>query len=1012
MEQQIFPSQNKSNKEIDICEEIKKSIESIILYRSLYILKKKIDLNKPKIRTLYNTFNIDKNSNVIQYNSYQVNIENFVIISETIFKECNILLTTLSNPKDIFLSNLFLNINQKISEMNAILNEIKNYITDENNSLIKKYNNLFYEKKIKPFIVKNILEKKKNKIVHNTDKIHKEENIEQNNNLNDKELSGINEYGNKENEDNNINKVEDEEIQKDIVEYNRKGKIIRTYSRMVNDNLTLSINKEKEKNEKRKNNRMMNNKFFQISENNDDFVGNYMQNIINKSKNIDNYNDVIDEKEEYNYELDSKNKTVSIYSNLIDIENGKNPNNILYIETLPLIIADYIQQFPFYCIIEIESELSNELNILFDKELIEKMNTYEEALKIKNQNFISKELTKCESMKIKLENSIKIYENLIMEKKSKGENYVFLENMLEKLLAKNIVVQERITQLKTESNNITKSEINSKNELNLTNNLEINNISKYSNIVPKITEPNNNNKSVYNNEYDNNNNSIIKINENGKEKLSISQFSTNFKLRKIASTKTNRTNKTIDSKAKTLLCIKEIFNFYSRQHSLIGAKGLFEDIEKNKEHLTSSDFCKFCQEYNIPITRQKSLDIYKKSLSITPKTYNKPNMMNLDEFMYSLKLIANYINQSKLDLMQKNIQQEREKLNSIETRQIKFKEVEKYNNSINLNSNNSNNINSNGNKYTFDKGDFFFECEKKKLVNSIFNLENKYNGEKNKTENEIMNNFISYIGINSNNDYKSKLKGFLLPFKTHEKQKSITKGKHGIGSPLENEIREASKVYIMQKNEKKKLVLSKEVVDKQMLFKQKKKMFRLKNDKLCNNVDKKINRKYSDRLSNFKNELKRKKEKNLEMKKKEEYERKNFISWNRLEDFDVNNLDIDESEKKIFIDIDNSDDDENVNKASNEKKKKSKKRLNKNNSAVELIPKKKILLPPIKQNINNILDNIENNSRESEYINVNNEYKEKINNDNNYNNMKRVESNNFSNLSAISDNNQNYSNFE
>ena len=66
--------------------------------------------------------------------------------------------------------------------------------------------------------------------------------------------------------------------------------------------------------------------------------------------------------------------------------------------------------------------------------------------------------------------------------------------------------------------------------------------------------------------------------------------------------------------------------------------------------------------------------------------------------------------------MQKNIQQEKEKLNSIETRQIKLKETEKYNNSINLNSNNTNNTNSN--KYTFDKNEFFFECEKKKIVNS------------------------------------------------------------------------------------------------------------------------------------------------------------------------------------------------------------------------------------------------------------------------------------------------------
>ena len=272
--------------------------------------------------------------------------------------------------------------------------------------------------------------------------------------------------------------------------------------------------------------------------------------------------------------------------------------------------------------------------------------------------------------------------------------------------------------------------------------------------------------------------------------------------------------------------------------------------------------------------------------------------MNLDEFISTLKSIANYINQSKLELMQKNIQQEKEKLNSIETRQIKLKETEKYNNSINLNSNNTNNTNSN--KYTFDKNEFFFECEKKKIVNSIFNLENKYNYEKNKIENEIMNNFISYIGINSNNEYKSKLKGFLLPFKTHEKQKCLTKGKYGIGSKLENEIKEASKVYIIQKNEQKKLVLSKEVVDRQMLFKQKKKMFKLKNDILINNLEKKYNRKYADQLSEFKKILKKEKEKNLEMQKKAEYEKKNFISWNKLEDFDVNNLDIDENEKKNF----------------------------------------------------------------------------------------------------------------
>ena len=99
-------------------------------------------------------------------------------------------------------------------------------------------------------------------------------------------------------------------------------------------------------------------------------------------------------------------------------------------------------------------------------------------------------------------------------------------------------------------------------------------------------------------------------------------------------------------------------------------------------------------------------------------------------------------------------------------------------------------------------------------------------------------------------------------------------------------------------------------------------MFKLKNDKLSNNIERKYNKKYSDQLSDFKNELKRKREENLEIKRKEEYAKKNIISWNRLEDFDVNNLDIDDNEKKIFMDSDNNSDEEIINKITNENKNK------------------------------------------------------------------------------------------
>lgn len=991
-----IPTQD--NNELDICEEIKKSIEAIILYRSLYILKKKFQLKKPKIRSLYNSFNIDKNSNVAQYNSYQVNIENFVIICETIFKECNILLTTLTNPKDIFLSNIFLNMNRKMNEMNGILNDIKTYITEQNNSLVKKYNNLFYNKKIKPNLIKNILENKQKQSIKKTYNNNSLKSYNDNNQMNinyqNNEKSDINivtiekekEIKNETNQD-----EEEEEIQRTIVEYNRKGKIIRTFNRIANDNLTLSINKENEKNEKKKNlKNIIKEKiqYFQIN-NNNDFVGSYMQNILEKSTNFE----VINEKEEYNYENDEKNKTVSMYK-LIDIENNINYNNILYIETLPLIIADYMQQFPFYCIIETESDLANELNILFDKELIEKMNNYEEALKFKNENYITKELYKYEKSKTKIENNIKIYENLINEKKSKGDNTVILENMLEKLLAKNIVIQDKISQLKSENNNnnnnTIKYELNTKNDYqdaNITNNMELNDISRYTNIGVKLSESNNN-KTLNNYEY---NKSKIKLSDIGKEKMSISQLNAHLKYKKSITTKPNITTDRTDNNTKISNSVKDIFNFYSRQHNSVGSNGLFADVEKNMEHLTTSEFSKFCVEFNIPITRQKCNDIYKKSLSLSPSKENKSQLMNLEAFIYSLKYIANNIHQNKLSLLQRNIQQEKSKLNSLEMKQVKIKEMEKYNNSINLNNNN----NTNKNKNTFDKGEFYFECEKKKYMNSIFNLENKYNNEKNKTEDEIMNNFYVYIGINSNNEYKSKLKGFLLPFRTREKKKSLTRSKNSIWSRLESEIREANKIFIMRKNEQKKLVLSKEVLEKQLLFKKKKKLFKIKNERLHDHIEKKINKKYADKLSDFRNELKRKKLEKIEMKRKEELDKKNIISWNKLEDFDVSNLEIDENEKKLFIESDNSDEDEEIiNRMSNYKK-----RLNKNNSALDLTSKNSLLLPPITKKINLEKDNSLKDDLNS------NEFKEIINND--YN-MKKEETNNFGNLSAITNNNQNF----
>ena len=932
-----FIDKPQNNKELDICDELKKTIEVLILYRSLYILKKKFESGKDIIKKIYKSFNLDTSETVEKYSSYQVSINNFDIIAEAVFKKCNILIIVLTNPKDIFLSSLFLNLNKKKEEMSTIFKEIKEYIYNDKNSLVQKYNSLFYDKKIKVKIVKDIIEVKQ---INNENKIENELEKKEEDDVRIKEKIEENQ--------------EEEEIQRKIVEYNRKGKIIKTYSQTANDNLTMIIKKENENNDKIKHYRTKNKeRYFKTNEMNENkYEG---DNIIKEEKK---------ENKEINVEKASENKNI-----LINIENGQNYNNIIYIETLPLIIADYMQQFPFYYIIETDNDLAEELNILFDKELIEKMNNYEETLKMKNEKLVNKEYQSYVNRKNKIENNIKIYEDLINEKKLKGENTSYLEDMLEKLLANNIIVKNKISKLKSKNKNIlndeSEYELNNIKEdltknINIENSNESNELLNFSKFDSRIMNTNNSktitnkNRITFNNNYKNK----TKLNDVRIKTIRKAKLDTNIKYEKSI----NLINKTKrDADTKIISSIKEIFTFYSKQHNLIGAKLLFSDLAKNMEHIGSSEFYKFCVEFNIPLTRLKSNDIFKKALTLSTSTYNKLRLMNFDEFLISLKLLAKEISKNKIELIRKNIEQEKMKLKEIELKQKKYKEQEKYNNSINLINKNQNN------KNIFDKNEFYYQCEKKKFTNSIFNQENQYNNEINKNEEDIFNNFLMYLGINSKNEYRIRLKGFLLPFQMHEKKKSITKVKNGIGSRLESEIIEASKIFALQKEEKMKLSLSKEVMRKKNLFEEKKKLFKIKNEKLIKKLERKENRKYSDNLVELKNELNRRKLEKIEMKKKEEYEKKNIISWNRLENFDINSIEMNEIERICNNDDDNNSDEEIINKISEGNIINNNKKIPKNKSAFDLVPKiNNIKFPPI---INEL--NIENNRRNNSNYNSN-----------------------------------------
>ena len=75
--------------------------------------------------------------------------------------------------------------------------------------------------------------------------------------------------------------------------------------------------------------------------------------------------------------MNDKGQLEEINKILIDELKNKqnnNNNNFLYIETLPLILTDFLQANKSYSIIEIENELCKELYSVFDKLLINFIN--------------------------------------------------------------------------------------------------------------------------------------------------------------------------------------------------------------------------------------------------------------------------------------------------------------------------------------------------------------------------------------------------------------------------------------------------------------------------------------------------------------------------------------------------------------------------------------------------------------------------------------------------------------
>ena len=804
------------------------SLEIVTIYRSLYILKKKFEKYKDEISKIYTKYFInDKKSKFNNICVKIINISSFKSLLEEICNIINITITKISTPKELFISDL-MNQKKQNEKLKDSIDQIFYFITDKLNT----YNDIFYNKKIKPSIELNTIES-----------------------IND----DFTDYY-------------------PLAEYDKKGRLIFYYD--------------------------------QIKE-------------LNK-------------------------KYSSFQSNGFDLEKevelNKKENDILYIETLPLIIADFIQENPDYNIINNDFndyDLNNEVKSLFDGDILKKMdmnNENEDNIKDLNEE----SLNDLYNQHIAIKNNIIMYNEILNDKKKTNYDLNYIQDFLKNLNIEKIKLEKKI----------------------------------------KIEEKNP--KKRY---FLKNNSSKLKISNN------INQL-------------------TKDQKIENNL--KEIFNFYSNQHNPMASAPTFDEIAFRQINLDLAEFSKFCIEFEIPITKAKVVELFKKNAS------NRRDM-SYKEFKNSLEKIGQEMNNSKKENLQKKIKLYNEllfKMDDVENSVQDFKRKGVYEHFNDLDNPNKFNIR-NSHRLNTKKAIDIYDNKKKTYESELkeFELELiKLNHFSNK---DIFDEFIHFIGINEPKIYRKKMKGFIIPFHDmtervlqfniggyNQKQKKIerneiiekmkkdlTKINYGINSDKYKEYTQKKLREKKEKEEKRNQMYKKRMKD---FLESKKKGIKILKDEenFINqrNKGKTLNKKdilfqlelEKEIEEDEKQMIEEKKRKEEEKKRKEEEKRKkdeeingkrSVFSYDKIEKSKIKDIDLNDYDRRLFYDDNSENSDEDV--LNNIGKKIER------NEIVDDMNNTKNLNYNNNKNVENILMTQQGNKNYSIFSNYNN-YNKNNNNNNEY----------------------------
>ena len=250
-------------------------------------------------------------------------------------------------------------------------------------------------------------------------------------------------------------------------------------------------------------------------------------------------------------DMKANNKELSLKSPAYEINEEDvavlYSKRFLYSETIPLIIADFVTNNDSVAIVDVNGEFAEETKSMFDNEIISKVNEIakvdvEQETEMKVKNMLYEEMN--------IDKTINVYENIIVEKVSKGDNNIgYLQKMINKLKAMKSSIKGKI-------NTIGNTSLNASSMLNAMSTSHIDNST---------------------------------INNSKISKRSTSKAS----LRKNA--------------------LHDIFYFYSHQHNLVGASPTFDSVKEMKENLDLGEFTKFCVEFSIKVNKAKLVEIFKKT---------------------------------------------------------------------------------------------------------------------------------------------------------------------------------------------------------------------------------------------------------------------------------------------------------------------------------------------------------------------------------------------------------------